>query len=292
MEERASDGPAISLAHRHVFGLRPEVKNNVHYAEETQVLYPAGTNAVLWQADQKQQKIFQGNEGAEGLTCMAVNNTKRYLAVAEKCYEGAICTIFDLVTTKKRKTLSWPESDAPEFVCVAFSADSKYLLTQTGKSPSEKHDWTLIYWVWDKARYMASIKVSNPQNALIRECSFNPTDSSVVCVIGDGIFKFMQLKEGFKTLPVAPAKLQSFMCHTWLHDDKMLVACENGDLLLFDNAGDFQTLLPTSPGEPRAATSIISFSKGFVIGGDDGQLQAHSGEYREASYDYRSASCA
>ena len=25
--------------------------------------------------------------------------------------------------------------------------------------------------------------------------------------------------------------------HTWLHDDKMLVGCENGDLLLFDNAG-------------------------------------------------------
>ena len=143
---------------------------------------------------------------------MAVNNTKRYLAVAEKCYEGAICTIFDLVTAKipgctdlhntfrlqalaepvhglvkqcrKRKTLSWPESDAPEFVCVAFSSDSKYLLTQTGKSPSEKHDWTLIYWIWDKARYMASIKVSNPQNALIRECSFNPTDSSIVCAAG------------------------------------------------------------------------------------------------------------
>ena len=24
-------------------------------------------------------------------------------------------------------------------------------------------------------------EVSNPQNALIRECSFNPTDSSIVC---------------------------------------------------------------------------------------------------------------
>ena len=127
------------------------------------------------------------------------------------------CTLS--VHLRKRKTLSWPESDAPEFVCVAFSSDSKYLLTQTGKSPSEKHDWTLIYWAWDKSRYMASIKVSNPQNALIRECSFNPTDSSIVCaagkhpacmctaaeltwgyfsitskVIGDGIFKFMQLK--------------------------------------------------------------------------------------------------
>ena len=29
--------------------------------KETQIIYPAGTNAVLWQADQKQQKIFQGS---------------------------------------------------------------------------------------------------------------------------------------------------------------------------------------------------------------------------------------
>eukprot|EP00435_Cladocopium_sp_Y103_P054490 s1205_g17.t1 len=268
--ERDGHGPALSLVHRHVFGLKPDVKNN-----ETQIIYPAGTNAVLWQADQKQQKIFQGHEDGQGLTCMAVNSTKRYLAVAEKCYEGAICTIFDLVTAKKRKTLSWPESDAPEFLCVAFSADSKYLITQTGRSPSAKHDWSLLYWVWDKQRVMASIKVSNPQNSLIRECSFNPTDSSIVCVIGDGILKFMQLKDGFKTLPVAPAKLQSFMCHTWLHDDKMLVGADNGDLLLFDNAGEFQTVLPTSPGEPRAATCVIPFSKGFIIGGDDGRIRIY-----------------
>merc|ERR1719343_180108 len=94
-------GPAITLQHRHVFGLKADVKNNVHYAEETQIIYPAGTNTVLWLADQKQQKFFQGNEGAEGITCLAVNSTKRYLAVAERCVEGAIVTVFDLVTTKK-----------------------------------------------------------------------------------------------------------------------------------------------------------------------------------------------
>eukprot|EP00933_Yihiella_yeosuensis_P068974 TRINITY_DN7503_c8_g1_i1.p1 TRINITY_DN7503_c8_g1~~TRINITY_DN7503_c8_g1_i1.p1 ORF type:complete len:1191 (-),score=308.81 TRINITY_DN7503_c8_g1_i1:162-3734(-) len=269
----AAGGPAVTLAHRHVFGMKADVKNNVHYAEETQLIYPAGTNAILWLADQKQQKFFQGNEGAEGITCLAVNATKRYLAVAEKCQEGAIVTIFDLVTTKKRKTLSFTESDAPEFVSIAFSADNKYLLTQTGQSPSGKSDWTLIYWVWDKARPVDSIKVSNPQNSPIREVSFNPTDSSVVCVIGDGIFRFMQLKDGFKTLPVAPAKLQSFLCHIWLTDDKMLVCCENGDLLLFDNAGEYQTVLPTSPGEPRSATCAIPFSKGFVTGGEDGYIR-------------------
>ena len=48
---------------------RSDVKNNVHYAEETQVIYPAGTNAVSYDAANKQQKIFQGVslEAHEGL---------------------------------------------------------------------------------------------------------------------------------------------------------------------------------------------------------------------------------
>jgi len=256
--------------------LKADVKNNVHYAEETQIIYPAGTNTILYYADQKQQKFFQGNEGAEGITCLAVNPSKRYLAVAEKCSGGALVTVFDLVTTKKRKTLqcsTYQECDAHEFVCVAFSSDNKFLLTQTGVSPTGKHDWTLLYWLWDKARPMASIRVSNAQNAPIRECSFNPTDSSIVCVIGDGIMKFFQLKEGFKPLPNTPSKPQSFLCHTWLSDDKMLVCVENGDLLLFDNTGEFQMQLPCSPGEPRSATCVLSFSKGFVTGGDDGLIR-------------------
>ena len=32
------------------------------------------------------------------------------------------------------------------------------------------------------AAHDGRVQVSNPQNALIRECSFNPTDSSIVCV--------------------------------------------------------------------------------------------------------------
>lgn len=62
---------------------------------------------------------------------------------------------------------------------MAFSADNKYLLTQTGASKSGKHDWTLIYWQWDKARPLATMTVSNEKSASIYECSFNPTDSTM-----------------------------------------------------------------------------------------------------------------
>ena len=40
-------------------------------------------------------------------------------------------------------------------------------------------------------------------------------------------------------------------------------------------AGEFQLVLPSSPGEPRAATCVIPFSKGFIIGGDDGRIRIY-----------------
>lgn len=275
MADATASGPACTLAHKCVFGLNASVNSNVHFAEESQIVYPAGTNTILWLAEKKEQKFFQGSDNTEGITCLAVNVTKRYLAVAEKSFEGAFVTIFDLVNAKKKRTLPCQEVDVAEYVWIAFSSDSKYLLTQTGASASKsgKHDWTLTYWMWDKQRAMASARVSNAAGAPIREVSFNPTDSTVVCVIGDGIFKFLQQKDGFKTLPVNAGKMQSFLCHTWLSDDKLLVACENGDLMLFDNAGEFITVLTCSPGDPRSVTVVLGFSKGFVSGGDDGLIR-------------------
>lgn len=67
------------------------------------VLYETGT--FLWviplQWEEKMLETWQDVKNSWG--------TKRYLAVAEKCYEGAICTIFDLVTAKwlGRKMVSY-----------------------------------------------------------------------------------------------------------------------------------------------------------------------------------------
>merc|ERR1719414_2035200 len=67
------DARAVSLGHRHVFGLKSNVKGNVHFTEETHVLYPAGHNTILYLADQKiQSRVFPGTEGSEGTTCLAV----------------------------------------------------------------------------------------------------------------------------------------------------------------------------------------------------------------------------
>eukprot|EP00746_Dinoflagellata_sp_MGD_P071928 gnl/MRDRNA2_/MRDRNA2_29238_c0_seq1.p1 gnl/MRDRNA2_/MRDRNA2_29238_c0~~gnl/MRDRNA2_/MRDRNA2_29238_c0_seq1.p1 ORF type:complete len:1218 (-),score=322.40 gnl/MRDRNA2_/MRDRNA2_29238_c0_seq1:252-3905(-) len=271
-----SAAPAISLAHRHVFGLKADVKSNVHYAaEENQVLYPAGHNTVLYFTDQKTQKIFPGVEGTEGITCLAVSPNRKYMAVAERCPDHGICTVFDLNTGKKKRgTLSYADSDAKEHVCVAFSAENKFLITQGGPP-----DWTLVYWAWDKGRPLAATKASNSQGSVIHECSFNPQDSTLVCVIGDGIFKFFRLQEGtFKNIPNQLSKLresqnQNYMCHAWLNDDRLIVCCESGDILLFDNGGEFKVTLPCSPMESRSLLCVRPFSRGFITGGEDSAIR-------------------
>ena len=53
----------------------------------------------------------------------------------------------------------------------------------------------------------------------------------------------------------------------------MLFLSRTGELMLFDNSGEFQMVLPHSPFEQRSATCILAFSKGFVIGGDDGLIR-------------------
>merc|ERR550514_538522 len=99
MEQPALQAPAITLSYRHVFGVKADVKSNVHFAEETQIIYPAGHNTILYYTDQKMQRFFNGIEGTDEITCLAVSPSKRFLAVAEKCADKpAMVTVFDLVT--------------------------------------------------------------------------------------------------------------------------------------------------------------------------------------------------
>jgi hypothetical protein len=40
---------------RHVFGLKGDVRNNVHYYDESHVLYPAGQNIVIFNLETRTQ---------------------------------------------------------------------------------------------------------------------------------------------------------------------------------------------------------------------------------------------
>jgi len=76
---------SISVAQlRHIFGLQREVTGNVAYHDEQTIVYPSGTNCVVYNIDQKQQKFIQGSEKSRPMTAMALSQNRRYVAIAER----------------------------------------------------------------------------------------------------------------------------------------------------------------------------------------------------------------
>ena len=133
------------------------------------------------------QRFMAFGTGGDGATALAVSPNKRYAAIAEKKDKPTI-TIFDLQTMRKRKVLTCPDVASQEYVWMGFSPDSKFFIGQGGGP-----DWVLVYWHWEKAKIMATAKVSAPANnpvhqvghlqytVIILPCiqvSFNPQDNT------------------------------------------------------------------------------------------------------------------
>ena len=112
---------------------------------------------------------FAINLGSEGMTAMSVSPNKRYAAIAEKKAEKPTITIYDLTTQRRRKVLSTLDCTSQEFISLAFSPDSKYLISQLGAP-----DWTLAYWHWEKGRVMASIKSNGATNYHVHQVGRSP----------------------------------------------------------------------------------------------------------------------
>lgn len=256
-----------------VFGVRASLKDHIWYINEQTVLYPAGSHVVVSSLDQKLQRFIPCTERSEGITAVAVSPNRKLVAVAELAPDGepATATVYDVATLKRKKVLSAAAANLAtrEFACMAFSADSKGLITQGGAP-----DWTLLHWHWEKGKLGAASKQST---APIFQCSFNPYDSSVVCVTGDGVCRFMRVTDQLlKPLPGAMGKRepQGYLCHAWLSEDRVVVATDAGDLLVLE-AGELKAALGSAPADGAPIDSIAAYSKGFVCGADDGMVYVY-----------------
>lgn len=101
------------------------------------------------------------------MTALAISTNCRYLAVSE-CGANATITVFDLQHEqgRKRKVLSAGSVSVQEFVYMAFSPDSKYLLSQSGVS-----EGLLMLWFWEKNRVLTSIS-SNLLDQVVTQVRF------------------------------------------------------------------------------------------------------------------------
>ena len=67
-----------------MFGAKSDVRENVHYVDESTVLYPAGHQIVLYHVESKTQRFIPCSADTEGITALALSPNRKYLAVAER----------------------------------------------------------------------------------------------------------------------------------------------------------------------------------------------------------------
>ena len=61
----------------HVFGVKVNVANALHYAEESTLVYTAGHNVVKYAMDTKVQEFLNGSETAHHISCVSVSSSRR-----------------------------------------------------------------------------------------------------------------------------------------------------------------------------------------------------------------------
>eukprot|EP00064_Thunnus_orientalis_P003706 superscaffoldBa00000314_g3717 len=275
---------ATVVAQSHfIFGLRTGVTNNLCFFDEQTVVFPCGNNCVCYNTVQRCQRFIPGSEKSQRMRALAISANRRYLAVSE-CGEKASITVFDLqhAQGRRKKVLTAGDMLVEEFVCMAFSPDSKYLIGQTGGS-----EWMLIFWLWEKQKVLATVKTGNPYNP-VTQVSFNPYNNMQLCVSGTGVFKLFRYSEGaLKQCSFPKVESINFLCHTWMTAERVIAGTDTGRLLVFES-GDLRREIKTAtkpeqghsdrqvemkkikdtdmdegPAVSRI-TAILSYSKGFA----------------------------
>ncbi|KAF7208966.1 cilia- and flagella-associated protein 57 isoform X1 [Nothobranchius furzeri] len=260
-----------------IFGVRTRVTNNLCFVDEQTVAYPSGNCCVCHNTAVRRQRFIYGSDKSQGIRALAISPNRCYLAVSERA-EKATITVFDLQHERgrRRKPLTAGDMLVSEFLCVAFSPDSKYLIGQSGGP-----EWTLVLWFWEKNKVLATVK-STSFNDPITQISFNPHNNMQLCVSGSGVFKVFRYYEGaLKQSSIAKVESINILCHAWV-SEKVFAGTDTGRLLVFES-GDMRRELRMSSHSDRQVemkwikeidvngglaasgiTAILSYSKGFV----------------------------
>lgn len=107
--------------------------------------------------------LFAGSDKSQGMLALSISPNRRYLAISETVQEKPVITIYELssIPCRKRKVLNTFDFPVQKFISMAFSPDSKYLLTQTSTPESN-----LVYWLWEKQKVMAIIRTDTQNNPI------------------------------------------------------------------------------------------------------------------------------
>jgi len=203
------------LSLKHLFGLKSDVKDNVHFLEEggdgAQIMYPSGSNIVVYNIEKKTQRfIGLANGGDLGTNPPPTPSSQSHSKDGSSASSAHIVTSGDV--SAMCSYVPKGKNSSGRLLAVAERGDERLGIRPTvtvyhvdaighkrkGKSvlvthevncrefvslcfsPDGKHlltqsggpDWTLINWQWEKARPLQFAKVTNKMGAEIHQVRF------------------------------------------------------------------------------------------------------------------------
>ncbi|KAI5627246.1 cilia- and flagella-associated protein 57 [Silurus asotus] len=225
--EKDCDENLVQIQPCHIFGVCKTVNNNLLFLDEETLIFSSGKHCIRYHIDKRGAEFIYGSKGRKVIQALALSPDRRYLAVSE-CDKSGYITILDLQNKKCCKTQVFDGCSigAQEFVCLSFSANSKYLLAQAG-GPK----WNIYYLRWETMELICNVKTT--VNGLISQVSFNPEDDNQICVTGKSVFKLFELKnDSLRLANSYQMENDEVLCHKWMSGDCIIAGTEAGKLLM------------------------------------------------------------
>jgi len=263
----SAEGVSAFLNFAHCYGARNGIRDNVVHTGENSIAYPVGRHMAVYNSETKEMSFLLQADNVETTTAIATSpHTRKYLGVCEQLADGgAQVTIFLTASDKKVKTLTHP--DCKQFTALCFSSDSKFLVT-IGGAP----EYTMIYWNWFHAKVVATCKIGYE----VKRVSFSPLDNVQIATCGPSLLKLWRLQEnalkGFNMVQ-GKAATQNFTDHAWAPGERLLVATDNGEVLVVEQGELRNTVKTRFAGTP--INSIINYTSGFIVAGSEGRMSVY-----------------
>jgi WD40 repeat protein len=253
--------------------------------DDHNIVYVSGNRIVILNPDSKEQKFITTPNASitMGISAIAVSSKRKLVAVAERAKTPGYVNLFDAITLRKVKTLTFPSTEYSEITCMAFSSDGMHLLTQS-KSP----DCNLNYWSIEKSpKVLSTCRTTMSDEFPIHQISFCPVNSNIAIVIGRSILRLFRIVDNNLRGTTLKKDQTNYLSHCWI-GEILVVGTESGEIHLIDNFELKSTILSnkdTGIWKYSPINFLSSTSKGgFVSGHNQGII--HFFEKNEAKKDH------
>ncbi|KAH1015652.1 hypothetical protein HUJ04_007002 [Dendroctonus ponderosae] len=222
------------LQPRLITGLETNIKGNLHFLSDDEVVYPVGSVVVVHNYHIRKQKFIKLSDKGKNLTHLAVSPDKKLIAVVETTDKYPIVTLWCSETYKKKRTLTLPTDKdiiATRYVAVDFTFNSKNIIVVTGEP-----DWSLYSFKCDKGRLESFSRANNANcTGTVVQVACNPNDANQLAVIGESVLRCLGCSDytwrqfGYNKFDVV-----SYTSCCWLSQDRLMVGSNKGKIIILE----------------------------------------------------------